>query len=76
MGNPPSQDNLMSWATDHGFVDIPALGLTSADGSYPNGLSWAWEGDGYIPTYYVIGPDMSVLSADNMQSDPGGFIGG
>jgi hypothetical protein len=75
-GQPPSQDNLMSWAESHGFVDIPALGMTQADSSYPSGLSWQWEGDGYIPTYYILGPDMTVLSADQMQDDPGSYIGG
>ena len=41
----------------------------------PNGGVWAtFEQDFYIPTIVHLGPDMTVLSVDEMVTDPGQFM--
>ena len=68
----PSIDFLMGWDDQYNFSDIPVL-------LPPRATSWSavtmqWETDMYIPTTYVIGPDGTVLSADEGAHDPGSFL--
>ena len=73
-GNAPSRSDLRSWADRYGMTDIPVLGFTAADMDSLEDLCWQWEYDMYIPTMYVLGPDMTVLSADEMATDPGPWM--
>ena len=73
-GSPPSQDELMDWADRYDMVNIPVLGFTSRDQSYPNSMSFYYEKDLYIPTIYHINGQMEVVSADRGISDPDVFI--
>lgn len=50
------------------------LAVTGSAAQFPSGLAYQLEGDLYIPTMYMIGRDMTVLAADNMDSDPGGYF--
>ena len=68
----PSIDFLMGWDNQYNFSDIPVL-------LPPRATSWSavtmqWETDMYIPTTYIIGPDGTVLSADEGAHDPGPFL--
>lgn len=67
-GNAPSQSDLQQWAQSASLQTVPVL----ADSSYAN---WSqYEKDYYIPTIVHLGPDMTVLSVDEMISDPGVFL--
>ncbi len=70
-GGYPTTDQLSSWAESHGMATVPALGLTSADDSW----SWYYEVDAYIPTYFILDRDMTVLEADQMNTDPSNYLG-
>jgi hypothetical protein len=38
-------------------------------------LSYQWEQDLYIPTFWVLGPDMTILAEDvDYPSDPGRYM--
>jgi len=56
-GGTPSQSNLASWASGYGQT-LPTL----SDGGW--GVSNGYETDGYIPTYSLIGRDMTVRIRD------------
>jgi hypothetical protein len=60
MGGYPTAGQLLGWADSHGMQTVPALGLTSADESW----SWYYEVDAYIPTYFILDRDMTVVAAD------------
>lgn len=71
---------LQGWASDYGFSDIPVLQVNpiDADGdgyadSYDHPNYW-FDNDGYIPSIYHLGPDLSVISADGGVHDPGSFL--
>jgi len=67
-GNPPSQGDLQQWEQSANLLTVPVLG----DGSQ---TTWSpYEVDYYIPTIVHIGADMTILSVDEMISDPGVFI--
>jgi thiol-disulfide isomerase/thioredoxin len=68
----PSIDFLMGWNDDYGFTDIPVL-LPERATSW-DAVTMQWERDSYIPTVFVIGPDGTVLSADDGTHDPGSFL--
>lgn len=53
---------------------MPALGLPADEYDAWDDWGWTLEMDGYIPTIYYIGPDMTVLAADDLYSDPGDFL--
>ncbi len=53
-GSVPSQSELEGWASQYGMESVPAV---AHDG-------WEFEVDGYIVTYYILGPGMEVLEAD------------
>jgi thiol-disulfide isomerase/thioredoxin len=68
----PSLDFLMEWHEDYSFTDIPVL-------LPPRATSWdavtmQWELDQYIPTVFIIGPDGTVLSADQGVHDPSPYL--
>jgi len=68
----PSIDFLMEWQEDYSFTDIPVL-------LPPRATSWdavtmQWELDQYIPTVFIIGPDGTVLSADQGVHDPSSYL--
>ena len=70
--NEPNVDFLAGWAHQYEFEDIPVL-------LGPTPTSWTdelmlWELDGYIPTVFIVGPDGTILSADNDAHDPGSFL--
>ena len=70
--NEPDVDFLAGWAHQYGFEDIPVL-------LGPEPKSWTdelmlWELDGYIPTVFIVGPDGTVLSADDDAHDPSPFL--
>ncbi|MFH1468875.1 MAG: hypothetical protein ABIO70_31090 [Pseudomonadota bacterium] len=73
-GHEPTQANLESWANTYGFTSVPVLAVTGSDAQFPNGLAYQLEGDLYIPTMYIIGRDMTVLSADGGSSDPSRYF--
>lgn len=65
---PPTQDDLVDWATSYGLETVPVL---------DDGAQAVWpyyELDWGIPTLVHIGPDMTVLSVDDYIYDPGVFI--
>jgi hypothetical protein len=66
-GSAPSQQNLRQWESAAEMETIPVL-------SDPNGTTWAFEWDMYIPTLVQIGPDMKVLSVDQGVHDPGSWL--
>lgn len=70
--NPASMAFLESWSTDYNFRDIPVL-LGPEPTSWDS-LMMQWETDQYIPTVYIIGPDGTVLSADQGAHDPSTFL--
>lgn len=53
-GGVPSQSDIEAWANQYGMTSVPAV---AHDG-------WEFEVDGYIVTYFILGPNMEVLSAD------------
>ena len=56
------------WADAGGMETVPVLSDASQ-------TVWAeFEQDFYIPTIVHLGPDMTVLSVDEMITDPGQFI--
>jgi thiol-disulfide isomerase/thioredoxin len=69
---PVSQSFLSGWASDYGFDDIPVLQLTEP--TSPDHPYFWFENDGYIPSIYHLGPDMTVLSADQSVHDPGSWL--
>lgn len=68
-GNYPEPDDLASWADTYEFVDIPALGTGSGDD-----WQWYYEVDAYVPTYFIIGRDGTVLAADSGDPDPSTYL--
>ena len=68
-------DQLAGWAETYGMTTVPVLGFTEADISSLDGLAYQIEGDLYIPTMYTIGRDMTVLAADDMNTDPSSYLG-
>ena len=65
---PPDQDDLLDWEADGNMTTIPVL----ADGAYE---VWPYyELDWGIPSVVHIGPDMTVLSVDEYEYDPGVFM--
>ena len=55
----PAPADYQAWSDAYGLEGIPVAGP-------PEEVDWLleWEGDGYIPTIVVLGPDMRVLSMD------------
>ena len=70
--NPPSMAFLEDWSADYNFRDIPVL-LGPEPTSWDS-LMMQWETDQYIPTVYIVGPDGTVLSADQGVHDPATFL--
>ncbi len=62
-------------ASNKGFTSVPALGFTSSDNSFPDGLAYQLEADMYIPTMYHVAPDMTVLAADSGNTNPSSYLG-
>ncbi len=56
------------------MVTVPALGFASADTSFPNGQSYYWERDMYIPSHYQVDSTMTIVTADSGSTDPGGYL--
>ncbi len=50
------------------------LSVPEEDQVYPDGESWRYDWDMGPGTITHLAPDMSVLSADDYQSDPGVFL--
>lgn len=73
-GQPPSQQDLQSWAQQYNFTNIPALGTTAQDQDEWSDILFVYEADFYIPTVYHIGPDMTVRGADTYNSNPGSYL--
>jgi hypothetical protein len=66
-GSVPSEEDLLDWTTQYGFVNVAAL----ADGDQV----WVdYENDYGIPTVSFIGPDMTVLAVDTYNTDPGAYL--
>jgi thiol-disulfide isomerase/thioredoxin len=77
-GNPPDQAFLAQWAEEYGFVDVPVLGVQSAenaDGSFDfNNPSFTFDKDGYIPSVYQFDTTMTVVAADEGNHNPSAFL--
>jgi hypothetical protein len=56
------------------LLDIPVLSVDEADLEYPGGESWRYDWNMGPGTITWLAPDMSVLSADEHQTDPGVFL--
>lgn len=56
------------------MTNIPVLGMPASEMESWDGLGWTLEFDGYIPTAYYIGPDMTVLAADDLYASPSDFL--
>ncbi len=50
------------------------LSVDEADLEYPGGESWRYDWNMGPGTITWLAPDMSVLSADEHQTDPGVFL--
>ena len=58
----------MTWANNNGMTSIPVLDNAAQD-------VWVYfERDFGIPTTVFLGPDMTVLSVDEMISSPAQFM--
>ncbi len=56
-------------------IPVLAFGEDYSDWSNWTGLGFEWEQDLYIPTFWVLGPDMTILAQDTQYpSDPGRWI--
>ena len=57
------------------MTTIPVLQMPSSEGQSWDGLTYIWEQDFYIPSFWVLGPDMTVLAEDTQYpDDPGRYI--
>jgi hypothetical protein len=61
-GTAPTEDDLMSWATDYGLT-TPVL----SDSGW--GISNRYEEDGGIPTQTLFGPGMEIILVDEWVTD-------
>ena len=77
-GNAPDQAFLETWASDYGFTDIPVLALTERDQTSREAfyahLSMTFDRDGYIPSIWQVDDTMTIVSADESNSDPSAYI--
>ena len=69
-GNLPSSSDLQAWTELFDLHNIPVTAPPVADAPWLLEL----EGDGFIPTVIVIGPDMRIRSMDEGVTDPSAFI--
>ncbi len=44
--------------------------MSSSDDSW----SWHYEVDAYIPSYFILDRDMTVLEADSMNTNPSAYL--
>ncbi len=57
------------------MTTIPVLALPESESQSWDGLGMIWEQDMYIPTFWVLGPDMTILAEDaQYPEDPGRYI--
>lgn len=69
-GRDVDAEDLTDWRTEYEMDGIPVVGPITEGQAYVSTL----EGDGYIPTSIVIGPDMVVLAMDEYIEDPEDFM--
>jgi len=74
-GRVPDVEELGAWADEYDLTTIPVLQVPAGYQWFPTGLYYRYEVDRYIPTFVHLGPDMTVLSVDEMIADPGSFLG-
>lgn len=67
-GRPADEEDAVNWADYHELLTVPSLAAGALDGDM------AWEGDGYIPTTVVIGPDMRILAFDEGVTNPSRYL--
>ncbi len=72
--NAPDLEDLEDWVAEYALDDIPVLGVNQSDSVFPSGVYYRYEWDWAIPTYVILGPDMTVLSVDSGASDPASFV--
>ena len=72
--NEPDLEDLQDWAAEYALADIPVLAVEHAETAFPKGVYYRYEWDRAIPTYVILGPDMTVLSVDSGASDPASFL--
>jgi hypothetical protein len=56
------------------LLDIPVLSVDEADNVYPEGETWRYDWNMGPGTITHLAPDMSVLSADEHQTDPSVYL--
>ena len=70
--NEPDQNDLEQWADSHYMETVAVLQVSRSEHS---DLSNHLEQDGYIPSFWVLGPDMSIIAEDSQYpSDPARYI--
>lgn len=69
-GRDVDAEDLTEWRTEFEMDGIPVVGPITEGQEYVGPL----EGDGYIPTSIVIGPDMTVLAMDEYVEDPEDYM--
>ena len=57
------------------MTTVPALGYSSADMSSLDALVYWFEVDMYIPSDFQIDRTMTVVEADQMNTNPSGYLG-
>ena len=65
LGHAASSDQLLSWAERYDMTTVPVVDANEVG---------TFEMDGYVPTVYFVGPDMTILSADDAYSNLGDFL--
>ncbi len=75
--NEPDQEDLQTWADNYDMVTVPVLQLPEEETNWQtwSGLGFEWEQDLYIPSFWVLGPDMTIIAVDEQYpSDPGRYL--
>ena len=62
-GTEPTQADLALWADSHLLSTVPVLKLPSAE-TEPGGLHQQWDQNDVLPTYWILGPDMTIIAED------------
>ncbi len=72
--SPPTLKEQNEWADEFGLVTVPVLSVPEEDQAYPESLYLRFELDMGPGTVVHLGPDMSLLSIDDYEMDPGVFM--
>ncbi len=74
VGAPPEPSDLLAYAEANGMTSIPALGLAATDQDEWTDLAFTYEVNFFVPTYYHLGPDMTVLASEASSADPSPYL--